>query len=191
MTAVLRHRRPRVAAAALLWALCLGLTQSACGIRAPRVASESLDDATIALLGAARALHSQADLYEASGDQTQAIRSIERVLTLSAPAAVREVEDVRVDAYGRLSELALSANRPADAIRYADQGIQMATRESVLHARLHLVRGRSLRALAESMAVTQSGEAATRRAEAIAALERSIQMNERVLQRALDAGVPR
>jgi tetratricopeptide (TPR) repeat protein len=170
-------------------ALHAGAGLSGCAPQAPG-AGPSLDESTLALLSTARALHHEADVYESSGDFASASRAIQRVLALRAPAGVREIDDVRTDASGRLGELALRANDPRAAIERADEGLREARRESVLKARLFLVKGRALRALAEL--AQQSGDvagASARRREAIDALEQSIQMNERVLRAALDGGL--
>ncbi|MFO0557142.1 MAG: hypothetical protein U0269_03930 [Polyangiales bacterium] len=150
----------------------------------------SLDEATMALLSAARALHHEADVYESSNDYVAAQRTVQRVLALRAPSAIREVEDVRVDAFGRVAELALRNNEAQTALDRVDEGLREARRESVLKARLLLVRGRALRALGEqAQSAGQADVAAARRREAIEALEQSIRMNERVLDAALDGGV--
>jgi hypothetical protein len=178
-----RRVSPRWRALALAVACLLGCA------RRSRTTEPSLDDATIALLSSARALHHEADLFEASGDLAAARGAVERVLGLPAPHAVRETEDVRVDAFGRLAELSLRAGDPARSIDRVAEGLREARRDSVLKARLHLVRGRALRALSESLQSRgDSAGASARRAEAIAALEASIQMNERVLRAALDGG---
>jgi hypothetical protein len=172
------------------WGLVLVLgcaAMTACGGGRPTV--PSIDDATIALLSSARALHHEADLFEDAGDVPAAMRAVERVLSLRAPRGVREVEDVRVDAFGRLGELSLRASDPQQGLARADEGLREARRDSVLKARLHLVRGRALRALADALRARGDTEGANaRRTEAIAALEASIQMNERVLGAALDGG---
>lgn len=169
----------------------LGAATVSTGCNRPQVeTSPSLDEATMALLTAARALHHEADVYETSGDFAAAQRTVDRVLALRAPSSVREVEDVRIDAYGRVGELALHNRDPQTALDRVDAGLREARRESVLRARLHLVRGRALRALGDELqARGDVAGAAARRREAIDALERSIQMNERVLNAALDGGV--
>ncbi len=173
-------------------AAALGLTTApmGCGSGSTTASGPSLDEATMALLSAARALHHEADVYESGNDFTAAQRTVQRVLSLRAPAGVREVEDVRVDAYGRVGELALHNNEAQTALDRVDEGLREARRDSVLKARLLLVRGRALRALAEQAQTRGDAEAAAaRRREAIDALEQSIRMNERVLDAALDGGV--
>lgn len=169
----------------------LGMATVPAGCGAPSgEQGPSLDEATMALLSAARALHHEADVYESSNDYVAAQRTVQRVLALRAPSAVREVEDVRVDAFGRVAELALRNNEAQTALDRVDEGLREARRDSVLKARLLLVRGRALRALGETATAQGNADvAAARRREAIEALEQSIRMNERVLDAALDGGV--
>lgn len=170
-------------------ALGLSTVQSGCGTP-PTEAGPSLDEATMALISAARGLHHEADVLESSGDIAGAQRAVQRVLALRAPTAVREIDDVRSDAFGRVAELALRANDPQTALDRVDEGLREARRDSVLKARLLLVRGRALRALGEqAQSRGDATTAAARRREAIDALEQSIHMNERVLEAALDGGV--
>ncbi len=144
----------------------------------------------MALISAARALHHEADVLESSGDIAGAQRAVQRVLGLRAPSAVRESEDIRSDAFGRVAELALRLNDPQTALDRADEGLREARRDNVLKARLLLVRGRALRGLGDqAQARGDTTASASRRREAIDALERSIHMNERVLEAALDGGV--
>jgi hypothetical protein len=76
-----------------------------------------------------------------------------------------------------------------DSLR-TDEGLREARRDSVLKARLLLVRGRALRALAEQAQATGRADVADlRRREAIKALEQSIRMNELVLHAVIDGGV--
>lgn len=195
---IVRHLAVR-ATCALLACVALGSLPAGCErSSAPRERSAVLrDDATMAVLNAARALHHQADLLEASGDYAGATRAIERVLTLAIPSTVEEGPEIRLDAQGRLAELSLSAREPDAALRRCDEVLREGGRESVLLARIHLVRGRALRALSERAGAADGGlappgddggRAASLRAAAIEALERSIEMNQRVLARAGDGG---
>ncbi len=151
--------------------------------------SRDLDETTMAVLNTARALHHEADVYESAGDFNAASQAIERVLALRIPPSVAEAEDIRVDAWGRLAEIALMADDPDRALAHANAGLQDSHHESVLRARLYVVKGRALRALADREA--HAGDTTTadaRRREAIDALETSIQINQRVLGHLLDGG---
>ncbi len=151
--------------------------------------TRDLDEATIAILNTARALHHEADVYESAGDFNAATQAIQRVLALRIPPTVAEAEDIRVDAWGRLAEISLTADDPDAALAHANSGLQDSHHESVLRARLHLVRGRALRALAQR--ATTSGDTTTaeaRRREALDALETSVEINQRVLNQLSDGG---
>lgn len=147
------------------------------------------DEATMAVLGTARALHHEADLYESAGNFVEASRAMERILAMETPRGMQETEDLRADAYGRLSELDLRRDAPDDARAHAQRGIDESRRESVLRARLFMVQGQALGVLADR--ATAAGDlagASARRAEALAALDMSIQINQRVLGRLTDGG---
>ena len=164
-----------------LLALLLALAFGACAEQrdTPRV-----DEATMAVLGTARALHHEADVYEGAGDFVRASQAMERVLALRLPPTFAGAEDVRADAWGRLAELDLRRADPDRALVRVDEALAATRRESVLQARLYMVRGQSLRALADRAAgAHDEAAAARRRDEALAALERSIAINERILRR--------
>ncbi len=172
-------------------ALFVALTLCLACVRKGEPSERQLDEATMALLTTARALHHEADVFEAAGDHASARAAIERVLALRFPGAVDEAEDVRADAWGRLGEIALAAEDPDRALGNANTGLQDSRRDSVLRARLYVVRGRALRRIADR--AQQNGDpttAASRRREAIDALETSIRVNQRVLRRIFDGGVP-
>ena len=173
------------------WALCLTLLVAWPTGCTPRGEIATQDEATTALLGSVRALHQQADVYEHAGEFPRAAEAVRRVLALPLPRELPEYEDVRADAYGRLAELSLRAGSPDDALSHTDTGLAETTRESVLRARLLMVRGQCLGALAErDRERGDTAGAARRREEAIQVLERSIGMNQRILARALDGGAP-
>lgn len=176
--------------ATLLAALALSGLSLAPGC-APRGDGGARDEATTAALGSVRALHHQADVFEHAGDFHRASEAMRRVLALPLSRELPEYEDVRADAYGRLAELALRGGSPDDALSHTDTGLAEATRESVLRARLLMVRGQCLGALAErDHGRGDEAGAARRREQAISALEQSIAMNQRILSRALDGGAP-
>jgi tetratricopeptide (TPR) repeat protein len=176
------------AAVLVLMAVLMALT-TGCKRRDERARTRALDEATMAVLYTARALHHQADVFESAGDFESASRAIERVLALRIPAGVEEAEDIRADAWGRLGEIALMAGDLERALAHANTGLRDTKHESVLQARLYVVKGRALRQLAErAEAEGDPTTAQSRRREAIDALETSIQINQRRLGRVLDGG---
>ena len=175
-------------ALALTFALALS---SLAGCAKPAGGSSDREQAEVsmAVLGTARALHHEADVFEATGDFDRAQGAMRRVLALQLPPGLAEAEDVRADAWGRLAELDLRRDRPDEALAHADEGLRATPHESVLQARLHMVRGQALRALAErASTANDTATAARRREEALSALERSIEINTRILGRLTDGG---
>lgn len=166
-------------------ALLLGL--GACADR--RGPSRRDDEVAMALLGTARALHHEADVHESAGDFVRASQAMERVLALSLPPTFADAADLRADAWGRLAELDLRRGDPERALARTREALAATPGESVLQARLHMVQGQSLRALADRAAAARDEALAGRHREAaLAALERSIAINERVLRRLAPGG---
>jgi hypothetical protein len=149
------------------------------------------NEAVMALLGTVRALHHEADVFEGAGDFERATGAVRRILALEYPRNMAEAEDLRADAYGRLAELALRRAAPDEALSLADTGLRDTRRESVLRARLMMVRGQSLGALADrAHAAADEDGARQMRERAVEALEGSIALNQRLLQRLADGGAP-
>jgi tetratricopeptide (TPR) repeat protein len=171
------------------WLLIMGLCAMAPMAGCRRAADPGNDRETIersmAILGTVRALHHEADVYESNGQFDLASHAIQRVIDLRLPESLSEAEDVRADAWGRMAELDLRRQRPDEALAHTDQGLRAAPHESVLQARIYMVRGQALRALADRAAATADSTAtATRlREEALTALEHSIEINTRILGR--------
>ena len=157
--------------------------------RAAPVDAPAGNEATMAALGTVRALHHEADVYEDGNRLERASDAMRRVLALPLPAGLAEREDVRADAWGRLAEFSIRSHRAGEALAIADEALRATRRESVLQARLLMVRGQALRVLAEAAAA--SGDAATaarQREMALASLEQSIEVNGRILRRLTDGG---
>ncbi|MEZ4406653.1 MAG: hypothetical protein R3A52_09270 [Polyangiales bacterium] len=165
-------------------ALALGL-----GCAAEPHGAAPADDVTMAVLGTVRALHHEADVFEHAGDYARASQAVRRVLAIEYPRGMLEAPDLRADAWGRLAELALRAGNADDALSQANAGLEEARAENVFRARLMMVKGQSLGALADR--ARDVGDAAAERRhrdEALEALEASIAMNQRVLSRLADGG---
>lgn len=142
-----------------------------------------LSQPLLAALSQARAYHHIADLQLADGAPDAAAVALERILDLPFPAGAPEGEDAILDARARLGKLHLAAGRLDEAQRVIDDGLGGARRESFFLANLWSVRGELHEARARALAADPAAARDERRA-AIAAYERSIQINERV-QRAL------
>lgn len=169
--------------AALVLALVTG-----CGSRNDKPAGPP-NEAVIAALGTVRALHHQADVYEHAGDFQRARQAVERVLSVEFPQGAGERDDLRADAYGRLGELDLRLGQPEAGLDHIAAALAETQRESVLRARLFMVKGQCLSAQADRARERHDEAAANRfRDEALAALETSIEINTRVLRRVLGDG---
>jgi tetratricopeptide (TPR) repeat protein len=173
-----------------VFALALSLASVVgCNPRGTAGVDRTHAEAEMAALGAARALHHEADVYEGAGDFERASNAMRRVLALPLPRGFSEAEDVRADAWGRLAELDLRRDRPDESLSHVDEGLRATPHESVLQARLFMVRGQALRVLSERASATGDSATATRRRdEAIAALDHSIEVNGRILGRLTDGG---
>lgn len=177
--------RPR-AHIASPFALALAVALGALGCNGRRGSGGASNEAVMATLGTVRALHHQADVFENAGDFARARGAVERVLQLSFPPEMAEREDLRLDATGRLAELDLRLGDADGCIARATQGLAEARRESVLQARLMMVRGQCASALADRAQAAQNASLAARHRErALSDLEQSIAVNTRVLRRAL------
>jgi tetratricopeptide (TPR) repeat protein len=170
------------------WLLIMGLCVMAPVVGCDRGAHSSNDRETMersmAILGTVRALHHEADVYESSGQFDLASHAVQRIMDLRLPESLPEAEDVRADAWGRMAELDLRRQRPDEALAHTVEGLRVAPHESVLQARIYMVRGQALRALADR--ATTAGDttnAARFREEALTTLEHSIEINTRILGR--------
>jgi hypothetical protein len=161
--------------------LCLALLCACNAETAPRDpggATPSL----LAALGIAEGLQHQADELEALGDLPGAIDAVEGVLSVTFPEDGTDREDVRLDAYGRIAELELARGDLEAARAAIERGRAEASRDGYFHARLLLALGRVQQARAA--ALRDGGDEGGARAaslEAVATLEESIAMNQRVL----------
>ncbi|MBN8611371.1 MAG: hypothetical protein J0L92_12330 [Deltaproteobacteria bacterium] len=160
---------------------------SACGRSAdfepaPRLARNPSTAERLSTIGIAQALMHETDVLEGMGDRAGAITRAERVLSLELSEDDPLREPLRLDAYGRVAELALADAEVLRAEVAIERGLAEVTERSYFEARLYMVRGRAL----EMRAAThrQEGDAALADAELRAALEaheQSIEINEALL----------
>lgn len=151
---------------------------------------QPIDEHLMAALGQARALHHLADVQLAEGDATQAIAALERVAAIDFPEGAPERDDVVVDAYGRIAKVQLGAGHVDEAMSAVEKGLREGReRDTFYVAALHMIVGE----IHEARAATarEASDDATARAEAreaIEAYERSIAVNQKVLDRLLAEG---
>jgi hypothetical protein len=163
--------------------LCALLVLACDAARAPE--APPLSQPLMAALAQARAYHHIADLQLAEGAPDAAAVALERILLLPFPAGAPEGEDALLDARARLAKLHVAAGRVDEARRVLDAGFVAARRDSFFLANLHAVAGELHEARARALAADPAAARLERRA-AIAAYERSIQINERVQRRLLE-----
>lgn len=149
-----------------------------------------LSQPLLAALSQARSYHHIADLQLADGAPDAAAVALERILAIPFPAGAPEGEDALLDARARLAKLHLAAGRVDEAQRIIDGGLGGGGRDSFFVANLWSVRGELHEARARALAADESAARGERRA-AIAAYERSIQINERVQRALLEPGEER
>jgi hypothetical protein len=137
----------------------------------------------LATIGIAQALLHEADVLEGLGQRGEATLRAERVLSLELAPEDPLREPLRLDAHGRLAELALADGRLDAADAAIDRGLAEVRDRSYFEARLHLVRGRVLEARAaahRAAGLEEEAQAALR--AALEAHERSISINEALLR---------
>lgn len=166
--------------------LCALSMLAACGRQeapsAPRPLARTTTSSRLSTIGIAQALMHETDVLEGMGDRAGAIARAERVLSLELAADDPLREPLRLDAFGRVAELALAGGEVLRAEVAIEQGLAEVTERSYFEARLYLVRGRALEARAATHRA--EGDAALADAELRAALEaheQSIEINEGLL----------
>jgi tetratricopeptide (TPR) repeat protein len=153
----------------------------------PSEASDLIGQKLLIALAQAKNFHHKAKVYMTDGNVTAAIASVRQILSLAFPPGAPEADDVRNDARALLGKLLVSQGQLDEAARTIDEGIAQSQRDSFFVANLYTVRGEIHEAHAAALDATgESGKAAARDElhAAIAAYDRSIQINDR-LQRTL------
>jgi hypothetical protein len=162
--------------------------RSTSGCPGSESAAPPVDEALMAFLSAARALHHEADIREQSGDTASAIASLERLVAMPAPAAV-EVDEVLADARARLAELRLERGDVDGADREVQAGLQRVKGPTYFRGHLLEVEGLLEEVRAGALAdAGKSVEAARAKARAVSLLEEAVEVQERVIDRALADG---
>jgi tetratricopeptide (TPR) repeat protein len=160
----------------------------------PGDASDAIGRDLMLALAQAKNFHHKAKVYMSDGNLAAAIGSVRQVLALQFPAGAPEADDVRNDARALLAKLLMSQGQLDDAARVVDDGLAHAARDSFFVANLYTVQGElhEARAAALDAAPPASGDpgdpgatgkaaAATERRAAIESYDRSIQINQRLL----------
>ncbi len=182
-------------------ALAIGIAASACGKRgAGEAAAVRLDDGgtavdveLMAYLSEARARHHEANVREDEGDLRGATGALRKLVDAARPhpgERLPEIEEVLADTYARLAELALRAHDVDAADRALGDGLTHAPDTTYFRGHLLEVQGIAAEARAGSLAdAGRADEAAVARRRALDLLQQAIDVQDRVIGRALgDAG---
>jgi tetratricopeptide repeat protein len=154
--------------------------------REPQTLSEPL----LIALAQAKNFHHQAEIRLADGDTDGAIAAVSRILAIPFPAGAPEAEETLLDARARLAKLCLGAGRLDEARRVVDEGLATATRDSFFLANLHTVSGEVHEARAKQLEASDPAGARAARQAALAAYDRSIEINDRLQRQLLKEARP-
>jgi len=140
-----------------------------------------IDDDLMLALAQAKNFHHKAKVYMSDGNLPAATASVREILSLRFPKGAPEADDVRNDARALLAKLLLSQGQVDEAMRTVEEGLAQSQRESFFVANLYTVQGEIHEARAASFDSTNDKAKATEeRRAAIAAYDRSIQIDERL-----------
>ena len=150
--------------------------------------TDVIDQELMIFLGQAKNFHHKAKVYTGEAKYDDAIAAVRQILSLPFPSNAPEADDVRLDARARLAKLLLARDSIEDAMQIVSEGLAPRQRESFFVANLYTVKGEIHEALvARYVAANEPAKADAERRAAIAAYDRSIQINE-ALQKKLMEG---
>ena len=140
-----------------------------------------IDQELMLALGQAKNFHHKAKVYMSDGKIPEAIDAVRAILSLKFPAGAPEADDVRNDARALLGRLLNSQKQYDEAMRVIEEGIASSTRESFFVANLYTAKGEVHYARATAMG--DDPKAVIERRNAIDALDKSIKINETLMNR--------
>jgi hypothetical protein len=154
--------------------------------------SDVIDQDLMVALAQAKNFHHKAKVYMSDGNVVAATASVRQILSLKFPPNAPEADDVRLDARALLAKLLISQQKLDDAATVIAEGLAQTSRDSFFVANLYTVSGEVHEARAAQLdAATDDpankAKATDERHAAIAAYDRSIQINE-TLQKHLTEG---
>ena len=143
-----------------------------------------IDQELMIALAQAKNFHHKAKVYMSDGNLAAAAASVRQILSLRFPAGAPEAEDVRLDARALLAKLLVSQGQLEEAMRTVSEGLAQASRESFFVANLYTVQGEIHAARAAKLdEAKDTARAAEEKRAAIAAYDRSIQINTALQKR--------
>jgi tetratricopeptide (TPR) repeat protein len=182
---------------ALLFAGTLGVGSLGCNdrdradARPEPLPNGVVNEPLFAFLSKARAAHHEADLAEESGDRKRALAAMEKVTQGARPAMTPEVEEVLADAQARAADLLSKDGEYDAALAQIDAGLALA--KTPTHFRGHLFEMRGVVEERRSKALRKAGDEAgadAAKERAIEAFQKAIDIQEAVIERALEGSGP-
>jgi len=151
--------------------------------------TDVIDEELMVSLAQAKNFHRKAKVYMSDGNLVAATASVRQILSLRFPAGAPEAEDVRADARALLAKLLVSQGQLEEAMRTVQEGLAQSQRESFFVANLHTVQGEIHEARAAQLDAegeASKAKATDERRAAIAAYDRSIQINEKLQKQLME-----
>jgi tetratricopeptide (TPR) repeat protein len=145
-----------------------------------------IDQELMIALAQAKNFHHKAKVYMSDGNLAAATASVRQILSLRFPTGAPEAEDVRLDARALLAKLLVSQGQLEEAMTIVAEGLAQASRESFFVANLHTVQGEIHEARAAQLDAAKDPRAAEEKRAAIAAYDRSIQINTALQKRLVE-----
>jgi tetratricopeptide (TPR) repeat protein len=146
-----------------------------------------IDQELMIALAQAKNFHHKAKVYMSDGNLAAATASVRQILSLRFPGGAPEADDVRLDARALLAKLLVSQGQVEEAMRTVSEGLAQTSRASFFVANLHTVQGEIHEARAAQLdAANEKSKATEERRAAIAAYDRSIQINEALQKRLME-----
>lgn len=146
-----------------------------------------VNEALYAFLSKARSAQHEADLAEASGDRKAAIAAMAQITKGARPAMSPEVEEVLADAYARAAGLLAQEGDFDGGMAEIDAGLALAKAPTHFRGHLFEIRGVVEEARSKDLRAKGDGPGADAAKErAIEAFQKAIEIQEKVIERALD-----
>jgi len=147
--------------------------------------ADAIDQDLMVALAQAKNYHHKAKVYTSDGNTAGAIASVRQILSLRFPPNAPEADDVRNDARALLAKLLVGQGQLDEAMRTVEEGLAASSRDSFFVANLYTVKGEIHEARAAALDAKDARVADERRA-AIAAYDKSIQINEALQKRLME-----
>ncbi len=145
--------------------------------------ADVIDEALMVSLLQAKNYHRKAKVYMSDGNLEAATLSVRQILVLQFPSGSAEAEDVRADARALLGKLLIAQGQLDEAMQTVQEGLAENVRDSFFVANLWTVLGEIHDARAQQhVAAGATSNVTEEKHAAIAAYDRSIEINNRLLQ---------